>query len=167
MQPIRYMTSLLTFYLKGEIQQERNFVNLKMPNTIFNLIPLGSKKESIPVTQLATVESDFKMHFGAFLSGLIFVILGLFLFSVELWPIALFMLIVGANRVLAAFETILVIKTTAGDMKYISFFVFEKSKADQAEKEIRTIISNRLDDTNARMQTNRIVNAINGTGDQM
>ena len=67
MQPIQYMSSLLTFYLKGEIRQEQNFVNLKRPNTILSLIPLGAKKDSIPVNQLSSVESNFKLHFGSFL----------------------------------------------------------------------------------------------------
>ncbi len=34
MEPIEYMTSLLTFYLKGEIKSEQNFINFKVPNTI-------------------------------------------------------------------------------------------------------------------------------------
>ena len=37
---------------------------------------------------------------------------------------------------------------------------FDKSKAEMAEQEINKMISNRLDDTNNRQQTNRIVSAI-------
>ena len=70
-------------------------------------------------------------------------------------------MLVGANKAITAFETILSIKTTAGDIKEISFLIFEKSKAEEAEKQIRQIISDRLDDTNNRVQTDRIVNAIN------
>ena len=44
MQKIEFMTSLLTFYLKGEISTEQNFLTLKVPNTILTLIPLGRKK---------------------------------------------------------------------------------------------------------------------------
>lgn len=151
MQPIQYMTSLLTFYLKGEIRQERNFVNLKKPNTILSLIPLGSKKESIPVNQLSSVESNFKLHFGAFLLGVIIAIVGLCLISTS-FIIALILMLIGANKAIAAFEIILTIKTTAGDAKSISFFIFEKAKAGLAETQIRQIISDRLDDTNSRIQ---------------
>lgn len=160
MQPIQYMTSLLTFYLKGEIRQEQNFVNLKKPNTILSLIPLGSKNDSIPVSQLASVESNFRLHFGALLFGAIITIVGLCLMSVSVFC-ALIVALIGVNKAITAFETILTIKTTAGDVKNISFLIFDKSKAEEAERQIRQIISNRLDDTNNRVQTDRIVEAIN------
>ena len=160
MQPIRYMTSLLTFYLKGEIRQEQNFVNLKKPNTILSLIPLGAKKESIPVSQLSSVESNFRLQFGSFLFGAIIAIAGICLMS-DLFAAALILMLVGVNKAITAFEIILTIKTTAGDTKNISFLIFEKSKAELAETQIRQIVSDRLDDTNNRVQTDRIVDAIN------
>lgn len=159
MQPIQYMTSLLTFYLKGEIKQEQNFVNLSKPNTILKLIPLGSKKESIPVSQLSSVESDFKLHLKSLLKGLALTIVS-FPLILAFFPLGLILLAVGVNMALTAFETVLTIKTTSGDTKTISFLIFEKSKAAEAESQIRQIISNRLDDTNNRVQTDRIVDAI-------
>ncbi len=162
MQPIRYMTSLLTFYLKGEISQEQNFVNLKKPNTILGLIPLGSKNDSIPVTQLSSVQSNFKLHFGRLLVRGWLALGGLALFTLPEAVIpAILLLVIGLNGAITAFETILTIKTTSGEVKSISFLVFEKGKAQQAEKQIRQIISNRLDDTNNRVHTDRIVDAIN------
>ena len=160
MQPIQYMTSLLTFYMKGEIRQEQNFVNLKIPNTILSFIPLGAKKDSIPVSQLTSVESNFKLHFGAFLLGAIISVVGLCLIS-DSFLLALILMLIGANKIITAFETVLTIKTTAGDVKNISFLIFDKAKAEDAEKQIRQIISDRLDDTNNRTQTDRIVDAIN------
>lgn len=52
MQPITYMTSLFTFYLKGEIKSEQNFISFKVPNTILGLIPLGPKLRSSPSARL-------------------------------------------------------------------------------------------------------------------
>ena len=60
MQPIQYMTSLLTFYLKGEIRQEQNFVNLKKPNTILSLIPLGAKKDFSDLPNYNVVQCPIK-----------------------------------------------------------------------------------------------------------
>ena len=160
MQPIQYMTSLLTFYLKGEICQEQNFVNLRKPNTILKLIPLGVKKESIPVNQLASVESNFKLDLGSLIKGVILAIIGLGLLS-NVFIVGLILLMLGANMCITAFDTVLAIKTTAGDFKYIFFLIFEKEKAELAESQIRQIISDRLDDTNNRVQTDRIVDAIN------
>ena len=160
MQPIHYITSLLTFYLKGEIRQEQNFVNLKKPNTILRFIPMGSKKDSIPVTQLSSVESNFKLHFGAFVFGALIAIIGLCLISTS-FILSLIVTLIGANKAITAFEIILTIKTTAGDSKNISFLIFDKSKVELAESQIRQIISNRLDDTNNRIHTDRIIDAIN------
>ena len=160
MQPIQYMTSLLTFYLKGEIRQEQNFVNLKKPNTILSLIPLGAKKDSLPVSQLSSVESNFKLHFGSLVLGAIIAVVGLSMIADSFFA-ALILTLIGANNAIAAFETVLTIKTTAGDAKDVSFLVFEKAKAELAEKQIRQIISERMDDTNNRVQTDRIVDAIN------
>ena len=75
--------------------------------------------------------------------------------------LALILLLIGANKAITAFETLLVIKTTSGDSKVIPFLIFEKSKAEQAEMQIRTIISDRLDDTNNRVHSDRIIEAIN------
>ena len=160
MEPIKYTTSLLTFYIKGEIKQEQNFVNLSKPNTVLKLIPLGSKRESIPVSQLSSVESNFKLHFKDFLKGLALSLIS-FPLIVAFFPLGLILLAIGANMLITAFETKLFIKTTVGDVKTISFLIFEKSKAEEAERQIRQIISDRLNDTNNRIQTNRIVDAIN------
>lgn len=159
MQPISYITSLLTFYLKGEIARDQNFVNLKTPNTILKFIPFGAKKESIPVSQLASVESDFKLHIGWLIFGAFLMVAGFATISDSILAALIFVLL-GANMVIAAFETVLTIKTTAGDVKNISFLIFEKAKAELAETQIRQIISERLNDTNGRIQTDRIVEAI-------
>ncbi len=160
MQTVQYMTSLLTFYLKGEIKQDLNFVHLKRPNTILRLIPLGAQKDSMPVSQLSSVESNFKLRIGSLIFGMLIASMGLSMLS-ESFIAALLFILIGANTAITAFETILTIKTTAGDVKSISFLIFEKAKAELAENQIRSIISDRLDATNNRMQTDRIVEAIN------
>ena len=92
--------------------------------------------------------------------GAIIVVVGLCLIS-ESFIAALLLMLAGANKAITAFETVLTIKTTAGEAKELSFLVFEKAKAELAETQIRQIISDRLDDTNNRVQTDRIVEAIN------
>ena len=37
----QFMVSLLLFYMKGEVNIEKNMVRASFPNTIFKLIPLG------------------------------------------------------------------------------------------------------------------------------
>jgi len=164
MEPIRYMTSLLTFYLKGEVKSEQNFITFKVPNTILGLIPLGSKTEKFTINQIASTSTNMKLKLGKLLLGIIVVILGIMLLASGedgSFIGMLVLLIIGANMILDAFEVDLIVTTTAGQQKPIDFYIFEKGKAEQAERQINAMISGRLDDTNTREQTDRVVDAIN------
>lgn len=167
MEKIKFMTSLLTFYLKGEIGQQDNFIKLKIPNTIFGLIPLGSHGENLPINQISMVGSSFHLLIGRFLLRVILAFIGLACFESSL-PFGFIMLIIGVLTAINSFQTILLIDLTSGRSITLSFVVFEKSKAVQAAYDINKLISERIDDTNARQQTDRlisdndrIVNAIN------
>lgn len=163
MQTIRYMTGLLTFYLKGTITVEQNFLKLKVPNTILTLIPLGSRNHSIPVHQLSSVASSFHLNLKNFLVGIIETLIGL-AFLGDSIAFALVLLLVGISTVITSFITQLVVDTTSGTTYVIPFLIFEKAKAEQAEQIINDMIANRLNDTNNRQvteaQTSVLVDAI-------
>ena len=160
MESVKYITSLLTFYLKGEISSEQNFVKFKEPNTILGLIPLGAKKESVAINQISSTQTNMKLKFGKLLIGIVIAILALASFK-DTFVGGLILLIIGGNCIIDAFEVDLQVIMTSGQIKTIDFFIFEKAKAESAEKQINAMISNRLDDTNSRQQTDRIVDAIN------
>lgn len=167
MESITFMTSLLTFYLKGKISHEQNFIKLSQPNTILTLIPLGSKKETIAISQIASVETSFKLVFKDFLLGVIAFFIGLGVMSDSVFT-GLILMLTGAGMVINSFQTLLTINTTAGQTKLLSFLIFEKSKAELAADNINRLVSNRLDDTNNRniiaannANTDRLVDAIN------
>ena len=164
MNTITYMTGSLTFYLKGEISTDQNFLKLKLPNTILALIPLGSQKDNIPVQQVATVSSNFKLNFKRFLFGVILCLGALGSFKSSVIG-GIILLLWGASTVITSFITELKVDTTAGRAYFIPFLIFEKAKAAQAEQLISNMISGRLNDTNNRQvaeaQTAAIVDAIN------
>ena len=160
MTPIVYMSSLLTFYLKGEIKSEQNFVSFRIPNTILGLIPLGAHKDRVAVNQIAAVSTDTKLLLKTFLIGVIAALLGLSVMGTS-FLVGLILLIYGASSILNAMQVNLVVTLTSGHVKVISFLIFEKVKATQAEEQINAMIAGRLDDTNNRQQTDRIVDAIN------
>lgn len=160
MQTITFMTSLLTFYMKGEIKQEKNFIKFKVPNTILNFIPLGAYNKTVAVNQIASVSNSFSLLFKNLLIGIVEVIIALALFGSSFLA-GLIFLALGALTILNSFQTILFVNLTSGEQLSICFVIFEKAKAAQAEEAINTVISNRIDDTNTREQTDRIVDAIN------
>lgn len=164
MKTITYMTGLFTFYLKGEISTDQNFLKLKIPNTILALIPLGAKKDNIPVNQLASVSSNFNLNFKRFLVGVLICLVAFGMFS-DAAVVGIIMLLWGASTVITSFGIELKVETTAGREYFVPFLIFEKGKASQAEQLINSMIATRLNDTNNRQvaeaQTNAIVDAIN------
>lgn len=169
MQTVTYLTSLILFWLKGSISQEQNFVRFKVPNTILGIIPLGSKKETIPINQLSVVTSSFSLKFKRLIIGVIVFFFSLALLLGEKTGEdaaamifgGLVLLLIALNVIITAFETKIAIETTSGRAKEIYFIIIEKKKANLVVDGINQLIANRLDDTNTRQQTDRIVDAIN------
>ena len=166
MEAIKYMTGLLTFYIKGEIATEQNFLKIKFPNTILALVPLGSRKFNVPVAQISAVASNFKFDVKTFFVGLISLLISFSCISSGGNGIlaGIIILALGLCMLINSFITELQVDTTAGKYYYIPFLIFEKAKAAQAEQMIGNIIAARLNDTNNRQvseaSTNAIVDAI-------
>lgn len=160
MEKITFMTSLLTFYLKGEISTAQNFLILKRPNTIFTIIPLGAKKFNVPINQISMVGTNFKLLVKSFLTGIIEIIVAFVLFSASAF-LALILLIIGALTVINSFQTELVISTTSGTNFALFFLIFEKAKAETAANAINSMIGLRLNDTNVRVQNEVQTAALN------
>lgn len=160
MEKIRFMTSLLTFYLKGEITVEQNFLKLRRPNTILSLIPLGCRKYNIPINQIASVGTNFHLLLFNFLIGIVVFIFGISLTaSGSLFGILL--LIMGFSIFINSFQTELEISTTSGTEYTLFFLIFEKKKALAAEQMINNVIGFRMNDTNVRIQTENQTAALN------
>ena len=150
MNIVTYVVSLLTFYLKGEIRSEQNFVVFQEPNTVLGLIPLGK---------------NFRLKLGKLVCGILAFLFGFGLFGQPgTFLPGLIILILAVNWILDAFEIDLTLITTSGAVKRIDFFIFDKEKAVLAEQQIHAMISNRMSDTNVREQTDRVVDAINRKG---
>ena len=70
----QFMVSLLLFYMKGEVNIEKNMVRASFPNTIFKLIPLGKTNKTIPVNQISSIDDSFRLDVKAFFSAFRFCI---------------------------------------------------------------------------------------------
>lgn len=166
MKTIKYRISLPTAYLKGEVTHEQNFVKLKTPNILFSLLAIGTKTDVIPVNQIATVTRTFNCIGVILLFGIILMWSGFSVISASkilslsssLAPIILILL--GVLIIITSFQTVIRIKTTSGEALKIPVLIFDRPKALEIEDLINQLISNRLDDTNNRQQTDRIVEAI-------
>ena len=81
MTTIHFITGLMTFYLKGEISKDDNFIYLKMPNTILGVIPLGRIEKQLMVNQIASTSVGFRLILRNLIIGLVEFILGLLLWQ--------------------------------------------------------------------------------------
>ncbi len=158
MQPISFITSLLTFYLKGEFNFEQNFIRLKIPNTVLKLIPLGSYKKSIPVDQVSSTNTDFHLDLKSLLFGIVLVIFSYYRFS-DSFLSGIVLLLGGIAYIISAFVVTFTITTTSSEVVTLNILIFQKSVAESMQKQIDAIINARLNDTNNRQQTNRSIYA--------
>lgn len=151
----QFMVSLLLFYMKGEVNIEKNMVRASFPNTIFKLIPLGKTNKTIPVNQISSIDDSFRLDVKAFILGVIAVIFGFSVLSDSVL-FGILLLVYGVSTVVSSFETILVVYSTAGVPFVISFVIFEKEKALQIKAELDRITNYHNDshDLNIHRQQN-------------
>ena len=166
MQKIEFTTSLLTFYLKGSIEGNEHFINFKVPNTILGMIPLGARTDNLAANQIASTTTNFKLQIKQLLIGLFIVMLGMD-FIGENVIFSLIVIAFGAGTFIDAFECDLVVLTTSGQSLLIDFLIFEKEKAVQASRAINALIAERIDDTNVRVHTDKVVNNANSNADRI
>ena len=151
MESITILTSLLFVWLKSRIDFEENFIKIKNPNSVLGFIPLGSKKFSVAINQIASVDSEFKLLFKNLIVGIIeLCTVPVFLRDSSTIIIAIIFLILGVSTVINSFQIHLNINTTSGQLYYISAFIFQKGKLSNIESSLNNLISNRMDDTNNR-----------------
>ena len=162
MKTFYYITSLLTFYLRGEITIDMNNVRISQPNTILKLIPLGKKKNTLPVNQLTSVDDSFSLDFKTFIIGVIFAIIALTSLKTSFVMFLIFG-ILAALQVINSFQTILIINTASGVAYSINFLIFDKKVKEDIYEVLNLMITQRLNDTNYRIQneqTNKILKDI-------
>lgn len=151
MESITILTSLIFFWLKGKIDFEENFIKIKQPNSILGFIPLGSKKFTVAINQIASVDSNFKLYFKELLIGFVEFVFSFAFFDGSMNPVyGIILLIIGLSTMINSFQVKLNINTTSGQVYYISAFIFQKKKLSAVEEILNKIISTRMDDTNNR-----------------
>ena len=164
MYSIQFITSLLTFYLKGEVSVDDNFVKVTKPNTILKCIPLGTNSKSIPINQLASVDSNFSLDFKSLILNLIVVYIGSSVKDSSAF-LGILLILLGIGGAINAFQTVMTFKTSSGEAVTMDVVVFEKAKVEECKAKVEGLLVSHLDNINVRKhaekQTDRIVDALN------
>ena len=135
MTSIKYMTSLLTFYLKGEIRTEKNFIQFKTPNTILGLIPLGAKTEKFTIDQISSTTTNFRLRLKYLIFGIFWLLIAVSCLSdSDTLAAGLICLLLGINNIIDAFEINLIATTTAVREHLIGFIGCYKIKSERSDR---------------------------------
>ena len=76
-----FSPNILLFQLKTSVAASYVRVQYRSPNTILGIIPLGSESQTIPLRNIASVDTSTKFNMGSFLFGVVFIIAGFVAFG--------------------------------------------------------------------------------------
>lgn len=135
----RFSPSVVIFWLKTSIAASSTRIQYTTPNTLFGLIPLGADTKTIPLRNVASVDTSTKFNLGSLVWGLVwlFVALGCFQSSVA---IALILLFVAAANLANTMSASLVFRDPSGGANTITVSILEKDKLMQLSQEIQKLV---------------------------
>ena len=135
----RFSPSVVIFWLKTSIAASSTRIQYKSPNTLFGLIPLGADTKTIPLRNVASVDTSTKFNLGSLVWGLVwlFVALGCFQSSVA---IAILLLLVAAANPANTTSASLVFRDPSGGANTITVSILEKDKLMQLSQEIQKLV---------------------------
>lgn len=73
----RFSPSVIIFWLKTSIAASSTRIQYTTPNTLFGLIPLGVDTKTIPLRNVASVDTSTKFNLGSLVWGVVFLLIGL------------------------------------------------------------------------------------------
>lgn len=106
------------------------------PNTLFGLIPLGSSTKTIPLRNIASVDTNTKFNLGSLVWGLIFLFVGFGMFDSNAL-VAIVCLLVAAANLANVMSASLVFHDPSGGANAITVSILEKDKLMKLAQEIQ------------------------------
>lgn len=129
----RFSPSVIIFWLKTSIAASSTRIQYKAPNTLFGLIPLGASTKTIPLRNVASVDTDTKFNLGSLVWGLLFLFVGFGMFDSNAMVAIILLLIAAANLANAITVSVLEKDRLMGLAQEILALVF--TDADQLRHE--------------------------------
>ncbi len=133
----RFSPSVVIFWLKTSIAASSTRIQYKAPNTLFGLIPLGASTKTIPLRNVASVDTNTKFNVGSLVWGLVFLLVGLSSFDSSVFVALLFLLLAAANLA-NVMSASLVFHDPSGGANAITVSVLEKDRLMGLAQEIQT-----------------------------
>ncbi|WP_270291111.1 hypothetical protein [Bifidobacterium adolescentis] len=135
----RFSPSVIIFWLKTSIAASSTRVQYKAPNTLFGLIPLGASTKTIPLRNIASVDTNTKFNLGSLVWGVVFLLIGLGCLDSSV-AVALVLILVAAANLANTMSASLVFHDPSGGANTITVSILEKNKLMQLAQEIQKLV---------------------------
>lgn len=133
----RFSPSVIIFWLKTSIAASSTRVQYRAPNTLFGLIPLGASTKTIPLRNIASVDTNTKFNLGSLVWGLFFLFVGFGMFDSNALAAIVCLLIAVANFANVMSAT-LTFRDPSGGANDITVSILEKDKLMSLAQEIQS-----------------------------
>lgn len=133
----RFSPSVIIFWLKTSIAASSTRVQYRAPNTLFGLIPLGASTKTIPLRNIASVDTNTKFNLGSLVWGVVFLLIGLGCLDSSV-AVALVLILVAAANLANTMSASLVFHDPSGGASTITVSILEKDKLMSLAQEIQS-----------------------------
>ena len=133
----RFSPSVIIFWLKTSIAASSTRVQYRAPNTLFGLIPLGADTKTIPLRNVASVDTSTKFNLGSLVWGVVFLLIGLGCLDSSV-AVALVLILVAAANLANTRSASLVFHDPSGGANTITVSILEKDKLMSLAQEIQS-----------------------------
>lgn len=133
----RFSPSVIIFWLKTSIAASSTRVQYRAPNTLFGLIPLGAATKTIPLRNVASVDTSTKFNLGSLVWGVVFLLIGLGCLDSSV-AVALVLILVAAANLANTMSASLVFHDPSGGANTITVSILEKDKLMSLAQEIQS-----------------------------
>lgn len=135
----RFSPSILTFWLKTSIAASSTRIQYRSPNALLNLIPLGSNTKTIPLRNVAGVETDSKFNLGNFALGIAWLVAALRTFGSSI-AVGLILLLFAAADLANIMSMRVTFRDPSGGGSSITVSILEKDRLTQLAREIEKLV---------------------------
>lgn len=135
----RFSPNVLLFWLKTSIAASNTRVQYRSPNTILGLIPLGADTQTIPLRNIASVDTSVKFNMGSFVIGIILAFAGLGTLGSNAL-IGLILLVLGLASLANMMSASLNFVNQAGGKNAITVSILEKDKLSKLAQRIQELV---------------------------
>lgn len=123
----RFSPSVIIFWLKTSIAASSTRIQYTTPNTLFGLIPLGADTKTIPLRNVASVDTSTKFNLGSPVWGVVFLLIGLGCLDSSV-AVALVLILVAASNLANTMSAQLDFVNQAGGRNSVKVSILEKDK---------------------------------------